>query len=83
MTNLTISVSDDVLRRVRVEAAVQGMSVSRFVGRVLEDKFLADDAYERAMTDFLAGEPYLAPPPRADGRAWPTRDEMHRRGASL
>ena len=80
MANLTISADPEVLRRVRIEAATRGQSVSRFVGEVLRLKFQADDAYELAMTDFFARGPYLEPPQREDGRAWPTRDELHGRG---
>jgi hypothetical protein len=82
VTNLTITASDDVLRRVRVEAATRGVSVSRFVGEVLRDKFVEDDAHDRAMVEFFERDPYLDSEARADGCGWPTRDEIHQRVAA-
>ena len=79
MPNLTISASTDVLRRLRVEAAIHNQSVSRFVGEILREKFQQDDAYEQAMDDFFSRSPYLEPPARDDGRAWPTRAELYDR----
>ena len=80
MANLTIHTDEETLRRARIEAARRGMSVSRFVGAVLEEKFGKDDEYERAMNDFFSRRPYLRTPERDDGRHWPTRDELHKRG---
>ena len=82
MKNLTISADPAVLRRVRIEAASRGESVSRFVGEMLQQRFQEDDAYERAMADFFERGPYLAPPERSDGRDWPTREELHQRNAA-
>ena len=80
MPNLTIHTDEQTLRRARVEAARLGMSLSRFVGAVLEEKLGKDDEYEQAMTDFFARGPYLRAPSRTGGRRWPTRDEIHQRG---
>ena len=79
MPNLTITADEATLRRLRVEAATRNISVSRFVGELLKEKFAADDAYECAMTDFFSRGPYLEPEPRDDGRAWPSRDELYDR----
>jgi hypothetical protein len=81
VTNLTISASDEILRRVRVEAATRGLSVSRFVGEVLKERFQDEDTYELAMAGFFFRVPYLDPAERADGRTWPTRSELHQRQA--
>jgi hypothetical protein len=56
------------------------MSVSRYVGAVLEEKLGKDDEYERAMQDFFSRRPYLRQPARDEARRWPTRDEIHERG---
>lgn len=80
MPNLTIHTDEDTLRRARVEAARRGLSISRYVGAVLEEKLGKDDEYERAMDDFFSRRPYLRQPVREDERRWPTRDEMHERG---
>lgn len=81
MPNLTITADEETLQRLRVEAAMRNISVSRFVGEILKEKFSADDTYERAMADFFSRAPYLAPPPREDGRNWPAREELYDRKA--
>lgn len=79
MPNLTITADEQTLRRLRIEAATRNLSVSRFVGEILKEKFGEDDAYERAMTDFFSRQPYLEPAARDDGRSWPTREELYDR----
>ncbi len=79
MANMTITTDEETLRRARVEAAKRNLSVSRFVGEVLKEKFGEDDEYERAMRDFFSRGPYLEPASRDDGRAWPKRDELYDR----
>lgn len=79
MPNLTITADETTLQRLRVEAATRNISVSRFVGELVKEKFAADDAYERAMTDFFSRGPYIEAQSREDGRAWPSRDELYDR----
>ena len=79
MPNITITADDEVLRRLRVEAATHNLSVSRFVGQVLAEKFRDDDAYDQAMTDLFSRGPYLQLPQRSDGRTVPTRAELYDR----
>lgn len=79
MPNLTITADEATLRRLRVEAAARNLSVSRFVGELVKEKFATDDAYEKAMVDFFYRGPYLHPEPREDGRVWPTRTELYDR----
>lgn len=79
MPNMTITADEDVLRRLRVEAATRNVSVSRFVGELLREKFFADDEYEKAMADLFSRGPYLSLPDRDDGRAMPVRDELYGR----
>lgn len=79
MPNLTITADEATLQRLRVEAATRNISVSRFVGELVKEKFAADDAYERSMTDFFSRGPYLEAQAREDGRAWPSRDELYDR----
>lgn len=80
MAKLSIHTDEETLRRVRLEAARRGMSVSRFVAAVLGEKLGKDDEYARAMQDFFSRRPWLRRPTRKDARHWPTRDEMHERG---
>lgn len=68
MKNVTITVENATLEWVRIEAAKQGTSVSRLVGEMLADKMRHDDAYQRAMHEWMAdtsafdskGKPYPA-----------------------
>ncbi|MCE7939245.1 CopG family transcriptional regulator [bacterium] len=77
MTNLTITVGEDVLRWAKVWAARQGTSVSRLVGEMLRERMLRDDAYGQAM------EAYLSTPPSqlSDGTAYPPRATLYDRDA--
>lgn len=79
MPNMTITADEETLQRARVEAAKRNVSVSRFVGEILKEKFQEDDEYDRAMQEFFSRGPYLEPPARKDGRSWPTRDEIYDR----
>ncbi len=66
MKNVTITVEDATLEWVRIEAAKRNTSVSRLVGEMLTDKMQHDDAYARAMREWVAdtsafssaGQPY-------------------------
>lgn len=54
--NVTISMEDSVAEWARLEAARRNTSVSRLVGEMLAEKMRHDDAYERAMQDWLHRE---------------------------
>jgi predicted transcriptional regulator len=75
MKNVTITLDDQVARWVRVLAARQETSVSRFVGELLREHMSRDEAYEAAM------EQYLARPPAVLKRAgrYPSREALHDR----
>ena len=79
MPNLTITTDEETLRWARIEAAKQNTSVSKLVGEMLARLRRQDDDYERAMQDFFSRAPYIDPPARADGRRWPTREELYDR----
>ncbi|MDR0672849.1 MAG: hypothetical protein LBF93_04125 [Zoogloeaceae bacterium] len=79
MSSLTINASEEVLQRLRMEAASRHLSVSRYVGELVKEKFMIHDAYEEAMADFFSRSAYLSPPKREDGRDWPTREELYDR----
>lgn len=76
MKNVTVTMEDSVADWARMEAARRNTSVSRLVGELLAEKMRHDDAYERALQDWLARERTW----RSDGRAYPTREESHERG---
>jgi hypothetical protein len=81
MPSLTINASEETLQRLRVEAASRRLSVSRYVGDLVKEKFMSNDAYERAMADFFSRDTNLSPPEREDGRGWPTREALYDRKA--
>jgi hypothetical protein len=51
------------------------------LGEILKEKFVEDEAHERAMQDFFSRPPWLLPdePPRQDGKRWPSREEIYDR----
>jgi hypothetical protein len=56
MKNVTVSMDDTVADWARMEAARRNTSVSRLIGEMLAEKMRHDDAYERAMQDWLSRE---------------------------
>ena len=78
MKNVTVTLADDVALWLRVRAAEQNRSVSRWLAELIEGMRRREDKYEIAMERFLA----RARKPRklewVDGRR-PTRDELHDR----
>lgn len=76
MKNVTVTLPESVAAWLRVRAAEDGRSVSRWLAELLDGMRRAEDEYDLAM------ERYLARKPRnlgwAEGRK-PTRDELHDR----
>ena len=76
MKNVTVTLPEDVAAWLRVRAAENGRSVSRWLAELLGGMRFGEDDYDLAM------ERYLARKPRrlrwVDGRK-PTRDELHER----
>ena len=56
MKNVTVTMEDQVAEWARMEAARRNTSVSRLIGELLAEKMRHDDAYERAMQDWLSRE---------------------------
>jgi hypothetical protein len=54
MKNITITMEDATAEWIRIEAAKRNTSVSRLVGEMLTDKMQHDDAYARAMREWVA-----------------------------
>jgi len=48
LKNVTITLNEDVLHWARLQAADEGTSVSKLVGKVLEDRMRSADGYRRA-----------------------------------
>lgn len=74
MKNITIALPEDVARWLRVKAAQDDRSVSRWICELLERKRHREDDYEIAMKRYLAREPHNIDWP--EGRR-PSRDELY------
>ncbi len=75
MKNVTVSMDEGVAEWARMEAARRNTSVSRLVGELLAEKMRHDDAYERAMHDWLGRQRAW----KSAGKAYPSREAVHDR----
>lgn len=75
MKNVTVTLEESVAQWVRVRAAEQGKSVSRYLSDVLQLQMTDEDAYEAAMQHYFS----LQPSNLNDGRPYPKRDELYDR----
>jgi hypothetical protein len=71
--NVTITVEDATLDWVRIEAARRNTSVSRLVGEMLSNKMQFDDAYARALREWVADTSSFS----SGGQAYPLRAAVH------
>ncbi len=76
MKNITITLPEDVARWLRVKAAEDDRSVSRWICELLERTRRREDDYEVAMKRYLARKPRKIEWP--EGRR-PTREELYDR----
>lgn len=73
MRNVTVTMEDAVADWARMEAARRNTSVSRLIGEMLADKMRHDDAYERAMNEWLQRtEPLFA-----SAEPYPKREDLY------
>jgi hypothetical protein len=70
-----ITLEEEVARWLRVWAAEHDTSVSRFVGRLVEERMNAERQYEQSKQSFLSRQP--RPLKRSGG--YPSREEVHER----
>jgi len=73
MKNVTVTMEDSVADWARMEAARRNTSVSRLVGEMLAEKMRRDDAYERAMQEWLQRDLSFT----SDGTRYARREEIH------
>jgi len=73
MKNVTVTMEDSVADWARMEAARRNTSVSRLVGELLAERMRHDDAYERAMREWLDRDPSFS----SDGSPYPKRDQIY------
>lgn len=75
MKNVTVTMEDSVADWARMEAARRNTSVSRLIGEMLAEKMRHDDAYERAMNEWMQRDLGYA----SDGRAYAPRADLYDR----
>ena len=75
MKNVTVSMNEGVADWARIEAARRNTSVSRLVGEMLAEKMRHDDAYERAMNEWVNRDRSW----KSGGAAYPSREKTHDR----
>ena len=78
MKNITITLDDETAELARVQAANNGVSLSRFVGEVLRKQLPQALEYGQSMNRWLARRAYDKPLTRP-GDKLPTRDEIYDR----
>lgn len=77
MKNVTITLDEKTAAWARRHAAHRNMSLSRFVGELLDQTMRESRQYERAMRQYLAKPPVKLKSRRAP---YPSRDELYDRG---
>jgi len=77
MKNVTVTLDDKTAVWARKTAAERDMSLSRFIGEVLQENMRQAREYERAMHRFFAGEPVALKRPRD---RYPSREQLYDRG---
>jgi hypothetical protein len=77
MKNITITLDEQTAARARRQAARLGLSLSRYVGELLEKSLRESRDYERAMRRFFARMSQTSY--KSDGR-YPKREELYDRG---
>ncbi len=73
MKNVTVTMEDSVADWARMEAARRNTSVSKLVGEMLAEKMRHDDAYERAMSEWMRHDLSFS----SDGSPYPKREEIY------
>jgi hypothetical protein len=77
MKNVTITLDEETATWARVRAAQRNLSLSRFVGELLQQHMHEAREYEQAMRRYLSRGPFRALKGRAE--RYPSRDELHDR----
>jgi hypothetical protein len=77
MKNVTITLDETTAAWARKQAAEQNVSLSRFIGELLQKNMRQAREYERAMRRFFAIKPAAL---KRAGDRYPTRDELYERG---
>jgi len=76
MKNITVTLDTETAAWVRVKAAEKNMSVSRFLGELLQQEMKQRVSYQRAMERFLSKPPINI---RDTDEPLPKREELYDR----
>ena len=76
LKNVTITLDEVTAGWARVHAAQRNVSMSRFVGELLEQNMRQSREYDEAMRRFLARRPVRL---KREGERYPNREEIHDR----
>ena len=76
MKNVTITLDEVTAGWARVHAAERNLSMSRFVGELLQQQMRESREYEVAMRRFLSRRPVRL---KREGERYPNREEIHDR----
>jgi hypothetical protein len=77
MKNVTITLDEQTAARARQHAAQLGMSLSRYVGELLEKSMRESREYEQAMRRYFARKARVL---NKSGAPYPKREELYERG---
>ena len=77
MKNVTVTLDEKTAVWARRQAAERDMSLSRFIGELLQQNMRQAREYERSMHRFFKGEPVALKQPRD---RYPSREELYARG---
>jgi hypothetical protein len=77
--NVTVTLDDDTIAWARVQAAERGVSLSRLLGELLEERMRTAADYDDAMRAFLRRKPVRLS--RGEERPYFSRDDAHERSA--
>ncbi|HYX26513.1 MAG TPA: CopG family transcriptional regulator [Thermoanaerobaculia bacterium] len=75
MKNVTVTLEEEVALWVRVRAAEQNQSVSRYLGDMLRKQMTEETTYEEAMERFLSRKPSRI----TDSEVYPARETLYER----
>lgn len=75
MRNVTISLTDELVRWARVWAAEHDTSISAMLSQILKEKMEKESRYLAAMNDFLSMDVREL----SDGSVYPSRKSLHNR----
>jgi hypothetical protein len=76
MRNVTVTLDEETAAWARVEAARRDMSLSRFIGELLQERRRKADSYEEAYRGWRAEKPWNLKGP---WKPYPKREELYDR----